>query len=220
MTPDKPNPLPKLRRKAKKILADLPADDAQLSPAQTQTLIHELRVHQAELEIQNEELRRTHAEVIEWRDACPRLFHRAPVGYLSLDAKGVVRQVNDTFCLMTGHPSAADVVRRHFARFVAPPDDRVFRARFASIFAHPEGKQLETRLAKRDGGSFHVRITARKTADNQRLLLAVADVDDLHRSGEELLRSREQFRLAVLGSHDGIWDWNIQTNDLYISARW
>ncbi|HBE03729.1 MAG TPA: hypothetical protein DC049_14840, partial [Spirochaetia bacterium] len=38
--------------------------------------------------------------------------------------------------------------------------------------------------------------------------------------GEDLFRSREQFALAVKGTHDGIWDWDLKNNKLYLSARW
>src|SRR5262249_15383671 len=54
--------------------------------------IYELEVHQIELELQNEELRRAHGELAEVRDDYQALYDFAPVGYLTLDVRRIVRQ--------------------------------------------------------------------------------------------------------------------------------
>jgi PAS domain S-box-containing protein len=62
--------------------------------ADVATLVHELEVHQVELEVQNEELRRAQLELAAALERYSNLYHHAPVGYLTLDADGKVLQAN------------------------------------------------------------------------------------------------------------------------------
>jgi PAS domain-containing protein len=64
--------------------------------ADTQRLVHELQVHQIELEMQNEELQQSRAEVEAGLERYTELYDFAPVGYLTLGRDGVIRQVNLT----------------------------------------------------------------------------------------------------------------------------
>ena len=82
-----------LRRHAEKKLKTMPKaweDLSKMSPQDLANLIHELHVHQIELEMQNEELRRIQGELEKSRDRYTHLFDFAPVGYFSVDEKGMV----------------------------------------------------------------------------------------------------------------------------------
>ena len=62
-----------------------------------QILIHDLQVHQIELEMQNDELRNSRNELELARDGYARLYNQSPVGYISLDESGMIRKANQTF---------------------------------------------------------------------------------------------------------------------------
>ena len=77
-----------LRRRAEALLEAEAIPPEELSPAQAASLIHELRVHQIELEMQNDELRLSQARLEESRSKYADLYDFAPVGYLTLDEAG------------------------------------------------------------------------------------------------------------------------------------
>jgi PAS domain-containing protein len=87
-------------------LAKLPQEHADLSPTEIRRLIYDLSVHQIELELQNEELRNIQEQLEHAKNRYTRLYHQAPVGYLSLDANGIIRQANQTFADMMSRESA------------------------------------------------------------------------------------------------------------------
>jgi PAS domain S-box-containing protein len=83
-----------LRRRAEDALLEKPATNENLSGEEVEHLIHELQVHQIELEMQNEELRQTQEELETARQLYFDLFNQAPVGYLRLSNKGIILTAN------------------------------------------------------------------------------------------------------------------------------
>lgn len=195
-----------LRQKAERILASEPPADADVSGEAAGRLLHELRVHQIELELQNEELRRAQYEIEMSRDQYLRLYHHAPVGYLTLDEVGIIQQVNQTFLDMA-KVEREEALGRSLTDFLAPSDRAVFLARYGALFRHPEGKRLVTRLLRPGGPALAVRLdTSAMTAGSgapqipSHLLLTVSDIQELM----ETRSQRDQLATAVSGTADGI----------------
>lgn len=84
-------------------------------------LVHELMVHQIELKMQNEELRRTQLDLAAARDRYVDLYDFAPVGYFTLDASGVVVEANLTGAALLGQERAS-LLRRNLACFIKAAD--------------------------------------------------------------------------------------------------
>ena len=82
-----------LRKQAEELLQKQP-ELAPQTPSDILDLIHELKVHQAELEIQNEELQRAQKELATLHQEFESLYEFAPCGYLTLNNKGIISRVN------------------------------------------------------------------------------------------------------------------------------
>ncbi|TDS16863.1 PAS domain S-box-containing protein [Maribacter caenipelagi] len=91
-----------LRKKAEAEVKSTPLSSLDLTMDKVKSLVHELEVHQVELEMQNQELRETQQLLEKSRDEFSDLFDFAPVGYLILDEKGTIININLTACHMLG----------------------------------------------------------------------------------------------------------------------
>lgn len=112
-----------LRRRAQRLLAngDPRAAFVGLDERDMLRLIHELQVHQIEIEMQNEELLRTQVELGVNAERYADLYDFAPIGYLSLNADGSIQQANLTAANQLGM-ARREIIGTSFHRHVAPAD--------------------------------------------------------------------------------------------------
>jgi PAS domain S-box-containing protein len=151
-----------LRKKAEKLCYERSRDSvAGLPPDTTDliSLIHELDVHHAELELQNEELKSTQLALQAAHDRMYHLFNQAPVSYLVLDTLGRVIEANHTFSEMTRIGRDA-LLGRAFFSFLSESAQKLFLLRFPALFKAPDGKQLELEFRE---SLINVSLSARKT---------------------------------------------------------
>jgi PAS domain S-box-containing protein len=102
------------------------------------------------------------------------------------------------------------------------PDDQAAAAAQATQLAKGQNSSIEYRLKQASGNFIWVRDSgqARKDAQGKITIYGLVSDITLRKQAEEALRqSEERFTLAVQGSNDGIWDWNISNNWLYWSPR-
>jgi len=95
MKPDQAAEAAALRQSAEEQLQScIPSNTAPLSADETRRLLHELQVHQIELEMQNEELRSSRAQLETAVAGYTNLYDFAPAGYFTLDRNGEITQTN------------------------------------------------------------------------------------------------------------------------------
>ena len=126
---------------------------APLASRSASELLHELQVNQIELEMQNETLRQTQMAMEESRDRYVDLYDFAPVGYLSLNADGLISQINLTGAALLG-AERSKLLNQRFAQFVAPQD----RDRWHSHYSAAQQQGCELLLLRRDGSTFPVQL--------------------------------------------------------------
>ena len=148
MSDKNPSSAEALRRRAEKLLAESPDTFQPDELENVNQLAQELAVHQAELELQNEELRETQNALQETRDRFARLYEHAPVGYVVMDSAGIVRRANTTWYAMLNR-EGDDLRGTPFADVIEPEDAPIFRARFRAFFRNPADKTIAVRINRR-----------------------------------------------------------------------
>ena len=121
--------------------------------------LHELRVHQIELEMQNEELRRTQEELEASRERYFDLYDLAPVGYFTLNEKGLILEANLTAAKLLGVARSA-LVKQPLSSFILPQDQDTYYLHRKALLETGAPHGWEFRLLKKDAGPFWAQVEA------------------------------------------------------------
>ncbi|OGA18577.1 MAG: hypothetical protein A3I63_10860 [Betaproteobacteria bacterium RIFCSPLOWO2_02_FULL_66_14] len=209
-SPDKPLDAGKLRLRAEERLQRRrPARAAQPTPIDAARLVHELQVHQIELEMQNEELQQERARVEVLAARYTELYDFAPVGYFSLDREGVIRQANLRGARLLGL-DRSNLMQQRFGLFVAESDRPAFSAFLQKEFAGAGAQSCELGLCKGGDASMWVRIEATASEDGQECRAVVLDLSERRQAEaqaraavvetQRLLALSERSRRALLSA--------------------
>lgn len=131
----------------------------ELAARAPQDVLHELQIHQIELEMQNEALRQAKLALEESRDRYADLYEFAPVGYLTLSAEGSIIEVNLTGSALLGR-DRKDVLHRSFSAFVAAKHQHAWARDLLALISGGKACKTELSMAKGDGTTFTAHINA------------------------------------------------------------
>jgi PAS domain S-box-containing protein len=196
---DKPADAAELRRRAesrfKEKLRRQRAEAEGPRPApETQRLLHELQVHEIQLELQNEELQQARRELETLLAQYTDLYDFAPVGYFTLARDGTIRQVNLTGASLFG-VERARLTGRRFVFFLSEGAGSAFNAFLDRVFASQTKETCEVPLLKDASEPRWVDIDARATEDGRECRAAVVDVTGRKRA-EALVQVAQEKLLA------------------------
>ena len=130
-----------------------------LSPEATRQMLNELRVHQIELEMQNENLRLAQVELDATKALYFDLYNLAPVGYVTVSEKGLIMDANITVASLLGI-APSEVVKKPISQFVFKEDQDIYFLHSKELFETQTRQACELRMVKTDGTIFWVRMEA------------------------------------------------------------
>lgn len=193
-----------LRRRAEQRVGRHDADSPAVhADADTKRLLHELEVHQIELEMQNAELRIARDEAEAMLEKYTELYDFAPVGYFTLAADGTIRLANLTGSTLVG-VERSKLVGRSFGMLVAPEDRSGFRDFLRRVFA-TDAKQSGG-FAISGKGSFPrmVIIDAQRSSNGSECSILVVDITERTRAEARMRVSETRYRRLFEAAHDGV----------------
>ncbi|MGA2191338.1 MAG: PAS domain-containing protein [Steroidobacteraceae bacterium] len=138
-------------------------------------LLHELQVHQVELDLQDEELRRSRAELEATLDRQLQLYNFAPVGCFTVDRHTALRELNLTAARMLG-AERGQLLGRTLDSFLAPQSARALHAMLARVCDGAPTEVDALQLAAERGTARSVRASASRDPDGRQFLIAFIDV--------------------------------------------
>ena len=199
MKPDKNNPAESktLRGRADRVLEKRGGSaDVKLKNTTALKQLHELQVHQVELEMQNRELRKIRAKLDASLARYTALYDFAPVGYLTLGSDSTIVELNAAAAHLLGQ-SRSPLIGRRLGAFVTLDCRPVFNEYLASMLQGHAAEDCEIELLRDTGATFFVHVTAVKEGSGQTCLVALTDVTP-RREMVRKLRETEHFAQGLL----------------------
>ena len=192
---------------ARKNATQSPDNLEAMSPETIRQTLHELRVYQIELEMQNEELRQAHAVLDALHTRYFDLYDLAPVGYCTVSEKGLILEANLTAATMLG-VTRNGLVKQPISLFILNKDQDIYYRHRKLLFATGKPQMCEVRMLRRDATPFCVRLDATvpqggKGESMSRVV--ISDITERQQAEEKLRDSEKQYRTLFEAIADAVF---------------
>jgi len=169
-----------LRRKAEEQLKEKQKKEESVASTDVKKLLHELQVHQIELEMQNEELRNAYETAETALKKYTMLYDFAPMGYFTLDSEGSICELNFTGADMLGERRFS-LINSNFKLFISEASLPVFNNFFSKVYVTNAKESCEVMLGYDKKPLCFVYMEGVVIGDDQKCLLSVVDISGLKR---------------------------------------
>lgn len=179
---------------------------AELKQRDLHAVLHEMQVHQVELELQNEELRDAHLEIDALHARYLDLYERAPVGYCRVSADGSILNANLALARLLGM-DRDELIGRPFIGVILRSDVERYRLLRQDLVARSAPTDCELQMVRWDGSQLWVVLTASLSAPigaGAELLVTIADISASKAATKALQASEARSRAITESAHDAI----------------
>jgi len=184
-------------KKSRKKAVRLSKNQESMSPEETQQALHELRVHQIELEMQNEELKAARARYFD-------LYDLAPVGYITVSEQGLVLEANLTATTLLS-ASSGNLMNQLLTRFILKEDQDIYYLHRKKLLDTGKPQMCELRMVKKNGTVFWAHLSgaaARAEDGTTACRVVMSDITESKDMDAKLRREEQRFRALADQSSD------------------
>jgi PAS domain S-box-containing protein len=184
--------------------------------------LEDLRARQIELENQNEELRTAQKELLDSRNKYNEIYDFAPVGYISLDQKGIIFEANFTIASLLDHDRQF-LLQKALAPFIVPEHQDIFYLHLGETLATKQTQNIQVRMKQKDESPIWVSIFSAPVAgssDSTSVRLIITNIEEIKKAEEKLRDSEKRLRLTLDATSDGVFDRNLQDDEIYYGENW
>ena len=212
-----------LRKRAEEKLKSFAPSFEKMSNVDIKELIHELQVHQIELEMQNDELRKSQITLEGSREKYADLYDFAPVGYFTMNEKGLIQEVNLTGALMFGIERGS-LIKMPMSKFVVSEDQDIYYFHRRNVLEKRVKQTCELKMLKRDNTHFYAQLESlvvnnRDGKPNQYRVI-ISDISE-RKQAEQLHReSEEKYRDLLENANDLIQSVKPDGVFVYVNRKW
>jgi len=197
----KPEKTGLLRKKAEKMLNSDTALIENLSDEEVRNLAHELQVHQIELEMQNDELRKSQQALEESRDEYTDLYDFAPVGYVTVGEGKLILEANLRLASMLGRERGF-LIKKPLSRFMTRESADKYYLCWRSALETKKHGTCEVAMVKKDDTTFYAQLECafvpEEDGNPERCRITISDITERKEMEEALLQSEKLKSLGVI----------------------
>jgi len=199
-----------MRIRAEKLLATTQRDVARMPVDDVQKLVHELQIHQVELEMQNDELRSTQQELGEALDRYADLYNFAPVAHLTLNAEGEILEANLKAGELLGLERSR-LIHQKFTHFIAPEAQDTFYLLRRRLFTSDtrQGGELELVTAPARRLVVHVEAVREAMSRRKQCRFSFVDITERQRAETALRAANERLNKVLEIGTVGVMFWDV-----------
>ena len=193
-----------------------------LSFEEIRQVLHDLHVHQVELEMQNVELRTMQADLDAARARYFDLYDLAPVGYCTLSEKGMILEANLTAVTLLGLNRSA-LLKLPLTRYILPDDQNIYFLHRKQLFETGEPQTFDLRMLKKDGTQFwaHLAATAAQEIDSALVCrVVISDITERKQAENALTHSHDLMRYIIEHNRSAVAVHDRDLKYIYVSERY